>query len=107
MKAIVYKCVICCKIRKHHFSQIMSDIPDFIVKPNPPFTYSAVDFFGPIMVRGEVNERTWRKVWGCVYTCLSSRAVYVDMARDHGTDSLLLVHRNFSVNKGMPQGHVQ
>ena len=66
VKAIVYKCVICRKIRKHHLSQIMPDIPDFRVKPNPPFTYSAVDFFGSIMVRGEVNKRTRGKVWGCV-----------------------------------------
>ena len=84
-------------------NQIMADIPDFKAIPSPPFTYCAVDFFGPIMVRGEVNKRTQGKTWGCVYTCLSSRAVYVDIARDYGTDGFLLLHRKFQAIRGCPQ----
>ena len=102
VKAIVYRCVICRKNRKQHLNQVMSDIPDFRTIPNPPFSYCAVDFFGPITVKGEVNKRSTGKVWGCVYTCLSTRAVYVDIARDYATDGFLLVHRKFQSIRGSP-----
>ena len=80
----------------------MSDIPDFRVLPNPPFSFCTVDFFGPMLVRGEV-KRTRGKVWGCVFACLSTRAVHVDIARDYGTDGYLLVHRKFQSIRGCPK----
>ena len=56
VKDIIYKCVICRKLKKESLCQIMSDIPDFRVLPNPPFSFCTVDFFGPMLVRGEVNK---------------------------------------------------
>ena len=52
VKAIVYRCIICRKIRKNRLNQVMADIPDFRATPNPPFSYCAVDLFGPILVIG-------------------------------------------------------
>ena len=72
VKAVVYSCIICRKL------------PDFRIMPNPPFSYCTVDFFGPVLVRGEVNKRLRGKVWGCVYACLSCRAVHVDIAGTMG-----------------------
>ena len=93
----------CRKQRKAHLNQVMTDLPAFRAQPNLPFAFCTVDFFGPIMVREEVNERTRGKVWGCVYACLSTRAVHVDIARDHGTDGLLLVLRRFQTVRGCPK----
>ena len=73
----------------------MSDIPDFRVLPNPQFSFCTVNFFGPMLVLGEVNKRTRRKVWGCVFACLSTRAAHFDIATDYGTDGYPLVHRRF------------
>ena len=102
VKAVVYSCIICRKLRKDSLCQVMSNIPDFRIMPNPPFSYCTVDFFGPVLVRGEVNKRPRGKVWGCVYACLSCRAVHVDIARDYGTDGFLLVHRRFQSIRGCP-----
>ena len=33
------------------------DIPYFRTIPNPPISYCAVDYFGPMTVKGEVNKR--------------------------------------------------
>ena len=103
VKSIVYACVTCRKQRKAHLNQVMADLPAFRAQPNHPFAFCMVDFFGPIMVRGEVNKRTRGKVWGCVYACLSTRAVHVDIARDYGTDGFLLVHRRFQAVRGCPK----
>ena len=54
-------------------------------------------------MRGDVNKRTRGKVWGCVYACLSTRAVHVDIARDYGTDGFLLVHRRFQTVRSCPK----
>ena len=103
VKSIVYACVTCRKQRKAHLNQVMADLPAFRAQPNHPLAFCTVDFFGPIMVRGEVNKRTRGKVWGCVYACHSARAVHVDIARDYGTDGFLLVHRRFQAVRGCPK----
>ena len=100
VKAIVYQCVICRKNRKSHLNQIIGKVPDFRALPSPPFTYCSVDLFGPMLVRGEVNKRTRAKVWGCVYSCLSTRAIYVDIVQNYGTDAFLIVHRRFQAMRG-------
>ena len=102
VKKIVYRCVTCRKLRKKKLDQIMGDLPDCRITPNPAFSYTAVDLFGPIAIRGEVNKRSRMKVWGCVFSCLSSRAIYVDVARDYGTEGFLLVYRRFQAIRGSP-----
>lgn len=92
----------CRKLRKKHLNQVMADMPEFRLKANPPFAYCSVDLFGPMFVRGEVNKRSRGKVWGCVYTCLSSRAVHLEIARDYSTDGFLLAHRRFQSIRGCP-----
>ena len=100
VKAIVYQCVICRKARKSHLNQIMGNVPDFRALPSPPFTYCSVDLFGPMLVRGGVNKRTRVKVWGCVYSCLSTRAIYVDIVQNYGMYAFLIVHRRFQAMRG-------
>ena len=41
----ISKCVICCKFRGKIQKQRMSDLPMDRIQPEPPFTYSGVDFF--------------------------------------------------------------
>ena len=44
---------------------------------NPPFTFVGVDYFGPIMVR---QGRSQVKRYGCLFTCLTMRAVHIEIA---------------------------
>ena len=53
-------------------------------------------------MRGEVNKRSSRKVYGGIITDLVVRAVYVDVAIDYSTDSFLMVFRRFVCIYGYP-----
>jgi hypothetical protein len=59
----------------------------------PPFTYTSVDYFGPIEV---VHGRGSAKRWGVLLTCLVTRAVYVVVAISLSADDFLLVLRRFA-----------
>ena len=51
-----------------------------------------MDYFGPIDVR---YGRGTIKRWGALFTCLVTRAVYVDVAASLSADDFLLVFRRF------------
>ena len=47
----ISKCVKCGKLRGSLQEQKMADLPEDRLDPAPPFTYSAVDFFGPWLIK--------------------------------------------------------
>ena len=81
----------------------MRPLPIERIKPSPPFFNVGVDYFGPYSIKGEVQKRVKGKAYGAIFTCLSSRAVYVDLAKDSSTDSFLQVFRRFITIRGSPQ----
>ena len=93
VKSIVYRCVSCRRTRKLNCSQIMGDLPVERLLPSPPWTYVSLDYFGPYIIRGEVNRRSKGKVFGVIFNCLVTRAVYVDVACCYNTNSFLQVLR--------------
>ena len=75
------KCVMCKKLRGLFLDQRMADLPADRTEVAPPFTNVGFDVFGPWMVRsrktrgGAANS----KQWAVVFTCLSSRAVHIEV----------------------------
>ena len=67
------------------------------------FLNTGVDYFGPYQVKGEVQKRVTGKCYGVLFVCLSSRAVYADIANDYSTDGFLHVLRRFSSVRGWPK----
>ena len=47
----ISKCIICCKFRGKIQEQRMSDLPMDRIQPEPSFTYSGVDLFGPFYIK--------------------------------------------------------
>lgn len=59
----------------------------------PPFTEKAVDYCGPFSV-SQYRGRE-KKVWVAVFTCLNTRALYVDLVPSLSSESFLLCFRRF------------
>lgn len=61
------------------------------------FTFTVIDFFGPIMVK---NCRKIEKRWGVVFICRAAKAVSVGMAYSLSTASYIIVIRKFINRQG-------
>ncbi|XP_068674368.1 uncharacterized protein [Montipora foliosa] len=102
VKSIKSKCVICRKLDKRVSEQIMGNLPTDRLKPAPPWYSTGIDLFGPYRIRDEVKKRTTSKTYGVIFTCLGTRAVYLDIAADYSTDKFLMVLRRFVSLHGYP-----
>ena len=82
----ISKCVKCRRLRGVLQGQKMADLPNDRLEPAPPFTYSAVDHFGPWYVK---EGRRELKRYGVLFTCMSSRAIHLEVAHTLNTDSFI------------------
>ena len=81
--------------------QLMADLPkERLIPFEPPFTYTIVEFFGPFHVkRGQRTD----KVYGCLFTCFTSRAVHMEDVSLLETDAFMQALRRFISNRGYPK----
>ncbi|XP_069989478.1 uncharacterized protein [Penaeus vannamei] len=79
-------------------TQEMADLPeDRIIPGQPPFTHTGTDCFGPFLVR---KGRSNLKRYGIVFTCLTSRAVHIEVMDSMEMDSFINALRRFTARRG-------
>ena len=100
VRKVLGHCLKCKKRSAQRGQQLMADLPTERVTPDkPPFTYTGVDYFGPFLVK---RGRSEVKRYGCVFTCLASRAVHLEVAHSLDTDSFIFALRRFISRRGHP-----
>ena len=65
-----------------------------------PFTFTGVDYFGPMLV--SIGRRR-EKRYGALFTCLTTRAVHLEMAASLTTDSAIMAIRRLIARRGAPK----
>ena len=75
------KCVTCKRLRGAVIEQRMADLPADRTEVTPPFTNVGFDVFGPWTIRSQKTRggAANSKRWGLVFTCLSSRAIHIEL----------------------------
>ena len=101
---IQHKCLICIERRKFVAGQAMGSLPEARSSDLMP-AWSAVnmDLFGPILIRDECikkGPRVTKAVWGVLFCCSATRGVYLDIASDYSTESVLHTVRRLLSLKG-------
>ena len=94
---IISSCVKCKKLRGAVQEQRMSDLPEDRLETAPPFTYCAVDYFGPFIVK---DGRKELKRHGVLFTCMASRAIHLETSYSLDTDSFINALRRFISQRG-------
>ena len=93
-------CITCKKKFAKPMQQKMADLPaERLDWQHPPFYYVGVDCFGPFAVN---YGRSSIKRYGCIFTCMSSRAVHLEKLNGLDTDSFMNCLRRFIARRGLP-----
>ncbi|XP_053686216.1 uncharacterized protein LOC128735749 [Sabethes cyaneus] len=79
----------------------MADLPPGrLAAYQRPFTHTGIDYFGPIEV---VVGRRAEKRWGMLATCLTVRAIHIEVVHSLTTSSCIMAIRNFVARRGQPR----
>ena len=78
---------------------IMALLKERLAYQSPPFANTGVDYFGPFYV---TIRRTTEKRWGFLFTCLTTRAVHVEIVTSKDTSSCIMVVERFVSRRGTP-----
>ena len=86
-RKVLTKCVICKRTRGRMGELKMADLPKERLRADlPPFSNVGVDYLGPFEVK---RGRSFLKLYGVLFLCMSSRAIHLEMAHSMDTDSCL------------------
>ena len=97
VRKVIYHCVPCRSLRGKLADQKMADLPDHRTDPEGPFVHVGVDMFGYFIVK---EKRSDVKRYVAMFTCMSSRAVHLEMTKDMTTDSFINALRRFMSRRG-------
>lgn len=102
INSVLHKCITCRKLRGRLEEQRMADLPPERLKVCPPFTYVGLDVFGPwsIVTRRTRGGQAESKRWAMMFSCLSSRAVHIELIESMDTSSCINALRRFFALRG-------
>ena len=102
IKSVVRDCVVCQKNRKKPEAQLMAPKIDSQVCPSfRAFDKCAVDYAGPFETR-QGRGKARQKRYLCLFSCLQTRAVHLEMAYGLDTDSFIRDLMRFVSRRGKP-----
>ena len=100
VKSFIHQCAVC---RRHEGRSYRAPppppLPTFRVEEAPPFSFTGVDFAGPLYVRDDVASK---KAWISLYTCCVVRVVHLVLVPDMSTPAFLRSFQQFTARRGLP-----
>ena len=103
IKSVIKKCTGCKLFNKERAAQLMGSHTEERIKPSYPFANICIDLFGPYEVKDCFRKTIIKKVYAAIFTCLFSRAVYLDIVMDYSTEEFLQTFRRFVTIRGYPE----
>ncbi|XP_061829090.1 uncharacterized protein [Nerophis lumbriciformis] len=90
------------KLRGPHQTQKMADLPEDRLSTEPPFTNVGLDVFGPWAVSSRRTRGGFAqsKRWAVLFTCMSVRAVHIEVIESLDTSSFINALRRFLAVRG-------
>lgn len=99
-RMVAHRCLACRHARARPNPPLMGQLPEGrLAAGKPPFTHCGLDFFGPMSV---TIGRRREKRYGALFTCLTTRAVHLELAASLSADSAIQAIRRMTARRGQP-----
>ena len=103
VRSVLNKCIPCKRRDARPEPPIMGPLPIHRLTPHVPvFGHTGIDYFGPMQVTMGQRGRRFEKRWICLFTCLTVRAVHLEVADSLSLDAFLLAFTRFISVRGKP-----
>lgn len=101
VRKISRNCAFCLKRKVAPQTPPIGDLPDVRLDCyHRPFTNVGLDYFGPVNV--SIGRRR-EKRWVALFTCLTTRAVHLEIVASLSADSAISCLRRFIARRGVPR----
>ncbi|KZS19687.1 Uncharacterized protein APZ42_013850 [Daphnia magna] len=103
MKSVANNCLPCKRRSSKPIPPLVASLPVHRLPPYLlPFTYTIVDYFGPLTVQVSGRGCRHEKRWVCLFTCLTTRAVHLQVSEGLSLEEFLLCFTRFVSLRGKP-----
>lgn len=99
VKRVLGACPLCRRRRAQPQLPRMADLPAVRLDDCRAFHNVGIDFFGPLLVK---KQKTTEKRYCLLVTCLTTRAVHLEISSSLDTHSFLMAFRRFVGRRGKP-----
>ncbi|WP_253302435.1 hypothetical protein [Wolbachia endosymbiont of Psylliodes chrysocephala] len=100
VKKTLRQCNVCKVLKTTPQVPIMGNLP--LARTTPyvkPFSFCGINYFGPYLVK--IGRRR-EKRYGVLFTCLTIRAIHLELANSLTTDSAIMAIQRMSARRGYP-----
>ena len=101
---ICTQCITCRKAAPRPVPQMMAGLPIERTTPGQPtFTNTGIDFAGPFTLKlGHVRRPVKIKAYICVFVCMATKAVHLDVTSDLTTETFIPCLKRFIARRNCP-----
>ena len=100
LRSISSRCIVCRLQKARPCNPMMANLPPSrLAYRLRSFSHCGLDYFGPMIV---TIGRRHEKRWGALFTCLTTRAVHIEIAHSLIADSAIMALQRFSARRGRP-----
>ena len=101
VEKVAKQCTLCRLTKAIPKQPVMSPLPEIrLTAFVRPFTSVGLDYFGPLLVKVGRNNV---KRWVALFTCLTTRAVHLEVVHTLSTESCIMAVRRFVSRRGPPR----
>ena len=101
IRRIIRSCITCKRLAARAITPKMADLPpERLAISQRPFTNVGIDCFGPILVN---RGRGTVKRYGIIFTCMTIRAIHLEILPDLSADAFIDALRRFICRRGQPK----
>ncbi|XP_018398110.1 PREDICTED: uncharacterized protein LOC108776097 [Cyphomyrmex costatus] len=102
-RKIIRNCITCFKCKPVVSEAKMGVLPPPRVTPSRTFSNSGVDYAGPFIIReGKRRNARNSKAYACLFVCLATKAIHIELVSDLTSDSFLASLKRFISRRGAP-----